>query len=414
MLRVAARVRRANYAIRDQDVARKVKELKGRGRKTYELNIGDPGANLGEYGFRMPGHMKQAMIDVIGMGGKYDGYANEQGEIATREAVAEYSKKLGIRDANAENVVVGNGLSELLDYLFGCILEKGTNVVLPRPDYPLYTARANWYEGEPRYYSLDPENNWQPDVDEMRNAIDENTAAVVIINPDNPTGAVFDEPQLRAMIDAVEEKGRGEVAIISDEIYHLLRFDGKLHVPTASLTDSVPVITMDGLSKGYYSPGWRIGHALFSNFRDNAVFNAMVKVCAFRLSANNAVQHAYAKAMKEREMHMEEYRRYLGWLKERAKYTSERLNSIEGISCNPPHGAFYALPRVSKMKWKTDKEFIMQLLDEEAVRVVPGSGFQMPEKDGYFRVVTLPTVEVQKQAYDKLENFMKKSAGKSG
>ncbi|MFH1257310.1 MAG: aminotransferase class I/II-fold pyridoxal phosphate-dependent enzyme [Candidatus Micrarchaeota archaeon] len=408
MLKIAARVDRANYAIRDQDVARKVKELKKEGRKTYELNIGDPGANLGEYGFRMPSHIKDEIIRLVGMGGQYDGYANEQGEKETREAVADYSRKIGIRDADAEKVVVGNGLSELLDYFFGCSVEKGRNVVLPRPDYPLYTARVNWYEGEARYYTMDPKDNWKPKVEEIEKSIDKNTVAVVLINPDNPTGAVFDEPELKAIIDAVEDKGKGEVAIISDEIYHLLRFDGKTHVPTASLTDSVPVITLDGFSKGFYAPGWRIGHALFSNFRDDSIFRAMVKVCSFRLSANNAVQHAYAKGVREREAHMEEYRTYLGWLKERAKFTSERLNSIDGISCNPPRGAFYALPKVEKMRWKTDKEFIMQLLGEEGVRVVPGSGFAMPPSEGYFRVVTLPSLEVQKQAYDHLEKFMQR------
>ncbi|MFH0971662.1 MAG: aminotransferase class I/II-fold pyridoxal phosphate-dependent enzyme [Candidatus Micrarchaeota archaeon] len=411
MLDVAARVGRANYAIRDQDVALKVKELKKQGRKTYELNIGDPGANLGEYGFGMPQHIKKALVGIIEMGGQHDGYANEQGEVATREAVAEYSKKIGIREADADKIVVGNGLSELLDYFFGCTIEKGRNIILPRPDYPLYTARTNWYEGEPRYYALDPKNDWKPKVEEIERAIDKNTVAVVLINPDNPTGAVFDEPELKAIIDAVEDRGKGEVAIISDEIYHLLRFDGKKHVPTASLTDSVPVITMDGLSKGFYSPGWRIGHMLFSNFSDDSVFKAMVKVCAFRLSANNAVQHAYAIGIKERDKNMEEYRKYLQWLKERAKFTSDTLNSIDGISCNPPKGAFYALPKVEKMKWRTDKEFILELLEEEGVRVVPGSGFQMPENEGYFRVVTLPSLDVQKQAYGKLASFMKRKLG---
>ena len=406
MLQVASRVERANYAIRDPDVAAKVKELKAKGRKTYELNIGDPGANKGIYGFQTPDYIKKALIGIIQKNGEYDGYANEQGELETRQAIADYSRSLGISDCDPEKIVVGNGLSELLDYYFGVSVEKGRNVILPRPDYPLYTARVNWYEGEPRYYTMDPKNNWKPKVEEIEAQIDKNTTAVVLINPNNPTGAVLDEEELRAIIDVVKDKGKGEVPIISDEIYHLLRFDGKQHIATASLTDDVPVITMDGFSKGFYSPGWRICHMLFSKFKDDNLFRAMVKVCAFRLSANNAVQHAYAVGIRERENNMAEYVKYLRWLKERARYTTERINSIKGLSCNAPKGAFYALPKVEKMKWKTDKEFILQLLEEEGVRVVPGSGFAMPPEEGYFRVVTLPSLDVQKQAYDKVEAFM--------
>ena len=300
MLEIAGRVERAHYAIRDPEIAAKVSELKKNGRSIIEINIGDPGAKRGEYGFKMPNYIKEEIIGKIRANGEYDGYANEQGELETREAVAEDARKQGIRDAKAENVVVGNGLSELIDYLFGVTVEKGKNIILPKPDYPLYTARVKWYEGEVRNYDMDYENEWQPKVEDIGEKIDRNTVAVVLINPNNPTGATFERESLKATIDIVQDKGKGEVAIISDEIYRLLRFDGKKHISTASLTTEVPVITLDGFSKGYYSPGWRIGNMLFSNFKNRNIIKAMIKVCGFRLSANNAAQCAYAKAVRDR------------------------------------------------------------------------------------------------------------------
>lgn len=409
MIRITQRAERASYSIRDSEIGEMVRQIKRSGRKTLELNIGDPGAYDGAYGFAMPSHIKRELEKIVGQGGRFDGYADEQGEPELRKAVADYSKAQGIADAKEENVVVGNGLSELIDYLFGVSVEKGANVVLPRPDYPLYTARVKWYEGEARYYDLDPQNAWQPKTEQIEAAIDGNTFAVVLVNPDNPTGGVMEEKALKAVIDVVEDKGRGEVAVISDEIYHLLRFDGG-HVATASLTKEVPMITLDGFSKGYFSPGWRVGHALFSNFTDDKLKKALVKVCAFRLSANKAVQNAYAKGMTQREANRQEYERFLSMLKERAEFTAERLNSIEGIECVPPKGAFYAFPRVTRGQWKTDKEFVVQLLEEKGVRVVHGSGFAMKPEEKFFRVVTLPDLETQGQAYDKLEEFMRESA----
>ncbi len=414
MISTAQRVEKAHYAIRDPQIAAKVAELKRRGKKILELNIGDPGALRGAYGFKMPQHIKRNLIEAIEIGGAFDGYANEQGEEELRAAVADYSQRRGIRDARAANVIVGNGLSEIIDYLFGVSLERGRNVILPKPNYPLYATRAAWYEAETRYYTLDSKHQWRPNLDEIAAAMDHNTFAVVLINPNNPTGSVIDADVLRAIIDLADEKGKGDVVLISDEIYHLLRFDGREHTATASLTDSVPVITLDGMSKGYYSPGWRIGHALFSNFSDPKIFNAMAKVCSFRLSAANAIQHAYAKGIMEREKYLLDYNSTLKLLQERAAYTSERLNSIRGVHCVKPKGAFYAFPRLENTKFKSDKEFILRLLEEEGVRVVPGSGFEMKEEDLHFRVVTLPDLQTQKEAYDKLETFINRYALASG
>jgi len=415
--KIAARVQRANYAIRDPEVAGLVRDLKRDGRRILELNIGDPGARAGEYGFAMPGFMKEALVSVVRDGGKRDGYANEQGELELREVIAKDSVRRGIPGADPEKVVVGNGLSEIIDYLLGVLVEEGTNVLVPQPDYPLYSTRVAWYGGQVKTYRLDPDRRWQPDPQDIARKLDANTVALVLINPNNPTGGTVEPETLAAIVKMMEtrpqpadDKPAYETILISDEIYHRLRFDGSEHTPTAKLTSKVPIVTLDGISKGFYSPGWRIGHALFSNFADDTVLKALTKVCAFRLSANNAVQHAYAEGLRHLDENRAELDRYLAMMRERGAHAAERLNAIPGIRCEPPRGAFYAFPQVTGKlpEFATDKEFILALLKEKGVRVVHGSGFGMDARDMFFRVVTCPSIPAQDEAYDLLRDFMAK------
>ena len=408
LARVAERVWNAHYAIRDYEVAEKVAHLKKKGNHLIELNIGDPGAYHGTYGFHMPSHIKENLVDAI-RSNKHDGYAHEVGDEDVRKGIALDAQRRGVIDASADNVLVGNGLSELIDYFFGVSVEEGRNVVLPRPCYPLYPARVGWYGGEPRYYSLDPSREWAPNLEELEGQIDENTMAVVLITPNNPTGGVLQKSEMQAFVDTVMDKSKGKAILISDEIYWMLEFDGAKHAPAASLTADLPVITMDGISKGYYSPGWRLGHALFSNFKDLTLMKAMAKVCAFRLSANNALQHAYVKGILERDQYREEYRKQLNVLRERPAFASKRMAQIPVIECVSPKGAFYAFPRLtSKGPWKSDKEFMLDLLEEEGLRVVQGSGFNMDPDEMFFRVVTFPSIPVQEDAYSRLDRFLKK------
>ena len=206
----------------------------------------------------------------------------------------------------------------------------------------------------------------------------------------------------------VEKKASKDTLIISDEIYHRLRFDGKAHTPMASLSSTVPIVTLDGISKGFYSPGWRLGHMLFSNLNDDTVLKALLKVCSFRLSANKAVQTAYSRALNDYANNTPEYAFSMKNLKERAGYTVKRLDEIPGIECIPPEAAFYAFPRLTATgRWKSDKDFILDLLETEGVRVVNGSGFGMNPQEMFFRVVTLPSIEVQEEAYTRLQRFLK-------
>lgn len=406
-LTIARRVNDAHYAIRDPKIAKVVREVRATGKKIYEFNIGDPGALRGQYGFSMPDYIREDLVKVITTG-KFDGYANEQGDLEVREAISNDAKRRGVIDASPENVVVGNGLSELIGYLFGVTLEKGKNILVPKPDYPLYTAMAKWYDGEVRHYELDPENNWEPKLDQFESQIDENTAWVVIIDPNNPTGKVLTDITKAKMVEIVGRKGKGLVPIMSDEIYHRLRFDGNSHKALGSLSTNVPIVTMDGFSKGFYSPGWRLGHVMFSNFKTTEIKDALIKVCAFRLSGNQALQMSYAHALNNLDSYKEQQMQYLKKLIGRVKLGAKLIRQMPGIKLIEPQGAFYMLPRVVAGPWKTDSEFVEALLREEGVRVVPGSGFGMKPEDRYFRVVPLADEAFQNEAFGKMHKFMER------
>ena len=414
---VANRVKAAHYAIRDPAVLNIVKELKAQGRDVIELNIGDPGGRLGAYGFQTPKHIVDAYVAAL-KSGENDGYATSQGDQFIRKAIAEDSKRRGIKDADENNVITGQGVSELIRVIFSTFLQKGRNVVLPRPNYPLYGAMANYFDGEARFYDLDPENDWATDPQQIGSLVDEKTATVVVINPNNPTGSVLDEGQLREIIAVVGKKGKNKVPIIADEIYHEVSRVGDV-TAMASLTAEVPIFTFDGLSKNHYAPGYRMGSVLISNMGHlpaeylSTLKDNMVKQTGFGLSASNPAQYAYAAALELRSKNDAVYQEHLKKINERAEYSYNRLKAIPGISVNMPKGAFYIFPRLKleNAPWKTDKEFQLDLLKTTGVLIVPGSGFGMKPEDLFFRIVTLPTIEVQKQAYDRLEQFVKSKTG---
>jgi aspartate aminotransferase len=193
---------------------------------------------------------------------------------------------------------------------------------------------------------------------------------------------------------------------MSDEIYHRLRFDGFGHKALGSFSDKVPIVTMDGFSKGFYSPGWRLGHVLFSNFPTKDIRDALVKVCAFRLSGNQALQMAYSHALNNLDSYKEQQQEYLKKLKDRVRLGAKLIRQMPGIELIEPQGAFYMLPRVIEGPWKTDSEFVEALLREEGVRVVPGSGFGMKADERYFRVVPLADEAFQMEAFGKMHKFM--------
>jgi len=393
-IKIAERVQKVQYAIRD--VMNEAAKVEASGKQVFKLNIGDPNA----YDFDTPNHVKKSVYNAVE--NRNNGYCDSQGVKELREAISADNKRKGI-DCSAENVIITSGLSEATLMLFGAMLEKGDNVLLPSPVYPQYEALAKFFDGEPRFYACDEQKKWKPDVDDLRKKIDSKTQAVLIINPNNPTGAVYDAKTLKEIIAAA---GEHEIPVLSDEIYDRIIYD-KPHASTASLTKDVPVITMNGLSKNYLAPGWRIGWITFNNFTNDSLKEAVMRLARARICAPTPFQHAAVNALTQENP---EEKESLAKLRERRNLTYERLNEIPGLSCCKPEGAFYAFPQITKGPWKTDKEFVLQLLREKNVLTVWGEGFHEPQNTKHFRIVFLPEENILEKAFNAIEEFMRQHA----
>ena len=404
------RIEAAEYAIRDPVVLKIVETLRAEGHNIIALNIGDPGANQGAYGLLPPKRVTDAAAEVV-RGGKATGYADSPGVTAARQAIAEYSRRSGILDSREDNVFVGQGVSEIMDFYCKVRLQRGRNLVVPRPYYPLYGALVNLYSGRIRYYDVDPKTG-APNIEQLKRQINKNTVGVVVINPNNPLGTVLNRTQLEQIVDVVGKKGGNKVPILADEIYEGTGYDP--HIPIASLTDKVPVHTFSGLSKKYGYPGARVAWMLTSNVESDNLHNGILKLSGMRLSAN-PIQHAIPAALLEDGGRPNGT--YIRKLDERRLYAHRRLREMPGVEIgSEPKAAFYLFPRITgagkkPLPWKTDKEFQLDLLKTTGVLIVPGSGFGMKPEDMHFRVVTLPDVKTQKEAYDRIETFVKQRLG---
>ncbi len=390
---VTERVQRVTYAIRDVVLA--ANEVEKTGKKIIKLNIGDPNV----YDFDTPEYVRNALINAINSQKGF--YSDSHGLPQLRKAVAEGNQRDGI-DCVPEDVVITTGLSEATNMLLASLVSPGDNVVMPSPVYPQYDSLTQFYDGQVRLYDCIENEDWKPDIDDLRKQVDGRTRAIVLINPNNPTGALYDAATIKEIINVA---GEFEVPIISDEIYNQITFD-KIHTPTASLTKDVPVVTMNGLSKNYLSPGWRVGWIAFSNFPESGLRDAVLRLCRLRLCAPTPPQYASLEAITRENP---EKNRELEKLRKRRDLTFKRLNEIPGISCTKVQGAFYAFPSVHSDKWKTDKEFVLQLLRETGVLTVYGSGFSEKPGTKHFRIVFLADEATLAEAFDKIEEFMKKN-----
>lgn len=389
-------MQRIAYAIRD--VIARAQELEKQERSVLKLNIGDPNA----YDFDTPAYVKQALCEALEK--RMGGYADSQGLARLREAVVKNNKKQGFASF-ADNVVITTGLSEATNMLYGCLLAKGDEVLVPSPCYPQYEMLAYYYGATPRFYELVEENGFQPDFDGLRKQVSEKTKALVLINPNNPTGSVLERKQLQEFVNFA---GEHSLVVLSDEVYSEMVLDGR-HVATASLAHDVPTVAMNGLSKNFLAPGWRVGWITFCNFADNDLRNAVVQLCRLRLSASHPAQYASAIALENEKAYAQAKKEMLGKLRRRRDLTAKRLNETHGISCIKPHGAFYAFPQVHDEKnfWRDDNEFVYQLLEEKNILTVFGSGFAEKPGTKHFRVVFLPPEQMLASAFDAIEEFMK-------
>jgi tyrosine aminotransferase len=396
MIKASERSKGMNYAIRE--VVLPARELEKKGIKVLRLNIGDPN----KYDFDTPQYMKDALIQALDE--NHNGYAPSEGYPDLREAIAAREKKRNIVDYTIDNICICTGVTEGLQTLINVFLNSGDELLLPGPTYPQYTLITRLYGAEPVPYRCIEEESWQPDVDHIRDSITDRTRGIVLINPNNPTGALYPKKIIKEIIDLA---GEYRLPIISDEIYDDMVFDERQYA-TATLSKDVPVITFNGFSKVYLVPGWRMGYTMFyHDGKLDEIQDAFMRMARSRLCANSVCQRACLAALKGPQDHIEEVNRKL---RERRDFSYKRLNEIEGISTAKPQGAFYIFPKIEAMEtgvWKDDKEFVLDLLHTKHVLVVHGSGFCSTYGKDHFRAVILPTIETLEKAFDKLEEFMK-------
>jgi len=397
-VKAAERVRTIEYAIRDVIVY--AKALAKTGRKIYYLNIGDPVA----FDFDTPEHIKQALFEAVKSGA--NAYSASEGLPELREAISEKEKRLNGVDISADDVIVTSGISEGIQMVMAALVDAGDEVLLPGPTYPPYISYTRFFGGKPVTYETVEERGWQPNIEDLKRKISNRTRAIVVINPNNPCGALYDEKTLRQILDLAAEHG---VPVISDEIYDQLVFEKKF-VSTASLAKDVPVIGMNGFSKAYLMTGWRLGYIYFYSPQGKLreLKECVEKEARIRLCANTPVQKAGVAALRGPQDHIREM---VSKLRARRNYAWKRLNEIEGISCTKPDAAFYVFPKIHGVgsRWKTDLEFVLELLKETGVLFVHGSGFCPIYGAGHVRGVFLPPIETLEEAFNLLESFMKKS-----
>lgn len=396
-VRVTERVRTIEYAIRDVIVH--AKQVAKTGKKIFYLNIGDPVA----FDFDTPPHIKQALIEAVKDGA--NAYAASEGLPELRQAISEKEKRVNGVQVSAENVIVTQGISEGILMVMAALIDAGDEILLPGPTYPPYISYARFFGGKPITYQTVEENGWQPNIDDLRKKISKKTRGIVIINPNNPCGALYEEKAVKQIVDLA---GEHDIPVLSDEIYDQIIY-GKRFSSTAPLAKDVPVIGLNGFSKAYLMTGWRLGYLYFHDQqgRLEELQQCVEKETRIRLCANTPVQKAGVAALNGPQDHVKET---VEKLRQRRDYAWKRLNEIEGISCAKPEGAFYVFPRIHEVgsRWKTDMEFALDLLKETGVLFVHGSGFDTVYGAGHVRGVILPPIETLKQALDEVERFIEK------
>ena len=392
-IRVAARVNRFTYAIRE--IVAEARAVEARGTRVRYLNIGDPVA----FGFHTPPHLIAAVERAMRDG--HNTYMPSPGIPEAREAVARDYQARGVPIA-PDRVLITAGTSEGIEIALNAIADEGDEVLVPSPTYPLYTAVLAKIGATPRYYRTDPNNQWLPDVDHMRSLITPRTRAIVSIDPNNPTGAVYPASTRRAIIELADEHG---VVIVADEVYGDLGYDGEIPL-LGTLDLDAPIISFSSLSKAYLAPGWRAGWMVVgATPRLDDTLAAIKKLADGRLCSTGPMQYAIAEALTGDRSHQATFRRAL---RERAQLTTERLSAIPGMRCVAPRAAFYAMPAVSLPPGRTDKDFVLALLRETGILCVYGSGFGLPPEAGFFRVVFLADPDELATIYDDIAGFTRR------
>ncbi len=389
---VANRVAGFTYAIRN--IVVEARKVEAAGKTIRYLNIGDPIP----FGFRTPPHMIAAVDRAMRDG--HNGYAPSAGIQPAREAIAADFTSRGL-PTSAERVIVTSGASEGIELALGALVNPGEEVLVPSPTYPLYTAVLAKIGAKTVYYRTDPDRCWQPDIQEIRDLLTPATRAIVVIDPNNPTGAIYPTAFRKALLDLVSTQN---IVLLADEVYGDLAYEDPVPVPPiGSLDPDAPIISFSSLSKGYLTPGWRAGWlAVGRTPRLDDAMAALRKLADGRLCSPVPMQYAIVAALTGDRSHQVALR---AGLRERAELTTARLNAIPGMSCCAPKAAFYAMPRVTLPAGKTDEAFVLGLLRATGILCVHGSGFGTRPQDGFFRVVFLASPPELADIYDTMAGF---------
>ena len=397
-------LREVRYDIRGE-LSRRARELEGQGRQLIRLNIGNPGA----FGFRAPAHLQDALSACVG---ESDPYTHQQGLPVAREALAELHRRRGTPNASAERVFIGNGVSELIDISLRALLNPGEEVLLPSPDYPLWSAATILNQGRPVYYRCAPENGFLPDPDEIEKLVTPRTRVLVVINPNNPTGASYPRELLQKLV-AIAAKHK--LLLMADEIYDGILYDEATFTPLAPLAGDVPCLSFGGLSKVWRACGWRVGWAVLSGdpVTVGDYHHAMDLLSALRLCANVPAQFAVPAALSGPETILE-LTRPGGRLHESRRAVVECCEASEHLSLVAPAGALYAFPEVigDAAVDFDDQAFALELLETEDVLVVPGSGFNVPGSR-HFRVTLLPEAGLVREVFARIDRALGKHAARA-
>jgi len=387
---VAGRVHRFSYAIRN--IVAEARRVEAAGKTVRYLNIGDPIA----FGFRTP----PALVAVVdrAMRDGHNGYGPSEGLAGARDAVAAEYTSRGFPVA-PNRVFITAGTSEAIDLALCAIVDEGGEVLVPMPTYPLYTAVLAKLGARPLFYRTDPAHGWTPDIDHLCSLVTPATRALVVIDPNNPTGASYSAGTRRALLDVGERYG---LVILADEVYGDLGHEGAV-VPLGSLDPDAAIISFSSLSKAYLAPGWRTGWmGIGRSPRLDGVAAAIGKLADGRLCSTVPMQYAVKEALGGDRSHQNSFR---AALKERGAITAASLNAIPGVSCVAPTAGFYAMPKIELPPGRTDEDYVLALLRATGVLCVYGSGFNMPPASGFLRVVFLASPSELRDIYARVSDF---------
>ena len=389
------------YEIRGELAARAL-QLERQGYEIIPLNIGNPGL----FGYRTPETMRLAMIENLHQS---EAYCHQKGIFPAREAVVMQQQSRGIPEVTAEDVFIGNGVSECIELAMRALLNSGDEVLLPSPDYPLWSASVSLNYGKPVYYHCRPENRFQPDPGEIESHITPRTRAIVVINPNNPTGAVYERAVLEAIAELAEKH---QLVVFSDEIYDQMLYESAVHVPMASLVTNTLCVTFNGLSKVYRACGYRVGWMVFSGEREHAgaYMHAVELLASLRLCASVPGQWAMQTALGGFQS-IQQLTAPGGRLFESRQAIIDGVAKSRFLSLCAPQGAMYAFVRVDNSLFEAfdDREFAMELLEKRHVIIAPGSSFNVPYRD-HFRITTLPDALQMEEVFSRMEEVLESMA----